>query len=78
MSFKAFFEGIQSVTEVILLNPLDGIRDLELTNWFIANGLNWVFALIGFVALLFWLKELKRYNDEGTEDKTSTSHSYLG
>lgn len=78
MSFKAFFEGIQSVTEAILLNPLDGIREMELSNWFLSNGLNWLFMVIGVVALIYWLKELKKYNDEGTEDKTSTSHSYLG
>lgn len=78
MSFKAFFEGIQSVTEAVLLNPLDGIREMELSNWFLSNGLNWLFMMIGVVALIYWLKELKKYNDEGTEDKTSTSHSYLG
>jgi len=78
MSFKAFFEGIQSVTEAVLLNPLDGIREMELSNWFLSNGLNWLFMVIGVVALIYWLKELKKYNDEGTEDKTSTSHSYLG
>jgi len=78
MSFKAFFEGIESVTEAILTTPFDGIRDLELSNWFIANGLNWIFVIIGFAALIFWLKELKRYDEEGTDDKSSTSHSYLG
>lgn len=78
MSFKAFFEGIQSVTEAILLSPLDGIRNLELSNWFIANGLSWVFLLIGLVAFVYWMKELKNYDEAGTEDKSSTSHAYLG
>jgi hypothetical protein len=78
MSFKAFFEGIESVTEAILINPFNGIRELELSNWFIANGLNWVFLIIGFAALIFWLKELKKYDEEGTEDYSSTSHSFLG
>ncbi|MBA3985023.1 MAG: uracil phosphoribosyltransferase [Flavobacteriales bacterium] len=78
MSFKGFFEGIQSVTEAVLLNPLDGIRSMELDSWFLANALNWVFAIIGLVAFIFWMKQLKTYNDEGTEDRSSTSHSYLG
>ncbi|GGD80005.1 DUF6341 family protein [Planktosalinus lacus] len=78
MSWKGFFEGIESVTETILLQPLDGIREMELSNWFLSNGLNWLFMLIGFVALIYWLIQLKKYNDEDTEDKTSTSHSYLG
>lgn len=78
MSWKGFFEGIESITETILLQPLDGIREMELSNWFLSNGLNWLFVLIGFVALIYWLIQLKNYNDEGTEDKSSTSHSYLG
>lgn len=75
---KAFFEGIQSITEALLLNPLDGIRELELTSWFLANGLNWLFVIIGFAALIYWLKELKKFDKEGKEDYSSTSHSYLG
>lgn len=78
MTFRALFEGIESITEAILLKPLDGIRELELSSWFMANGLNWIFVIIGFVALLYWLKELKKYNEEGSDDRTSTSHSYLG
>ncbi len=78
MSMKALFEVIESIIEVILIKPFDGIREMELSSWFVANGLNWVFAIIGIVALFYWLKELKKYDEAGTEDKTSTSHSYLG
>ncbi|MEX0997224.1 MAG: uracil phosphoribosyltransferase [Flavobacteriaceae bacterium] len=75
---KALFEGIESITDAILLSPLDGIRELELSSWAMANGLNWIFVIIGFAALIYWLKELKKYDQEGTEDYSSTSHSYLG
>ncbi|MCR9182160.1 MAG: uracil phosphoribosyltransferase [Flavobacteriaceae bacterium] len=75
---KALFEGIESITDAILLSPLDGIRELELTSWAMANGLNWIFVIIGFGALIYWLKELRKYDQEGSEDYTSTSHSYLG
>lgn len=75
---KALFEGIQSITEVLLLNPLDGIRALELSSWFAANGLNFLFMIVGFVALVYWLLQLKKYDQEGKEDYSSTSHSYLG
>ncbi|PKP24562.1 MAG: uracil phosphoribosyltransferase [Bacteroidetes bacterium HGW-Bacteroidetes-2] len=78
MSWKGFFEGIQSITEAILAGPLNSIRALELENWFLANGLNWIFMLIGFSAFLYWMKQLKKYNDEGKEDRSATSHSYLG
>jgi hypothetical protein len=75
---KALFEGIESITTLILNKPFDAIREMELSNWFLANGLNWIFVIIGFAALFFWLKQLKEYDKEGTEDLTSTSHSYLG
>lgn len=78
MSFKGFFEGIESASEAVLSAPLDYLRALELDSWFLANGLNWIFVIIGFAALLYWLKQLKNYNEEGDEDRSSTSHSYLG
>jgi hypothetical protein len=58
--------------------PLDALRLLELESWFLANALNWVFALIGFVAFLYWMLELKKFREEGEEDTSSTAHSYLG
>lgn len=75
---KALFEGIESITTAILTKPFDGIREMELSSWFLANGLNWIFVIIGFAALIFWLKQLKEYGKEGTEDHSSTSHSFLG
>lgn len=78
MSFKGFFEGIESASEAVLSAPLDALRALELDSWFLANGLNWIFVIIGFAALIYWLKQLKEYNKEGDEDRSSTSHSYLG
>ncbi len=78
MSFKGFFEGIESASEAVLSAPLDYLRALELDSWFLANGLNWIFVIIGFAALVYWLMQLKEYNKEGDEDRSSTSHSYLG
>ncbi len=78
MSWKGFFEAIQSTTEAILLNPLDGLRALELNHWAMANILNWIFMLIGMVAFIYWMKQLKNYNDDGSEDRSSTSHQFLG
>jgi hypothetical protein len=78
MSLRDFFLGIESVTEAILTSPLDAVRALELDSWFLANALNWIFVIIGFAAMIFWLKQLKKYNEDGDEDRSSTSHSYLG
>lgn len=75
---KSIFEGIEAITFAILNAPFDAIREMELSSWFLANGANWIFVIIGFAALFYWLKELKRYSKEDTDDKTSTSHSFLG
>ena len=43
---KAFFEGIQSLFVDFLFAPHDFLRSLELTNWFGANLLNWIFIIL--------------------------------
>ncbi len=72
---KAFFEGIQDLFVDGLFLPLDFFRFLQ--NWWLANSINWIFVVIGFVAFVYWMIELKKYNDAGEEDTSSTSHSYL-
>lgn len=74
---KAFFEAIAYLFQEILFIPFNLLRELELTNWFLANGINWVFLVIGFVASTYWVLELKKFNDSGEEDTDSTSHSFL-
>lgn len=77
MSWKGFFEGIETIFDVLFI-PLDALRNLELTSWFLANGINWLFLIIGFVAFFYWMKQLKLFNERGEEDRSSTSHQYLG
>ncbi len=72
---KAFFESIQDLFVDGLFLPLDFFRFLQ--NWWLANSVNWIFVIIGFIAFVYWMIELKKYNDAGEEDKSSTSHSYL-
>ena len=74
---KAFFEAIAYLFQEILFIPLNLLRELELTSWFLANGINWVFLGIGFTALTYWIGQLKKFNDSGEEDTDSTSHSFL-
>lgn len=78
MSWKEFFEGIQSAAEAVLLNPLDSLRALELDSWWIANTASWLFILVGFVAFFYWMKQLAIFNANNEEDRTQTSHSFLG
>ncbi|MDN3491594.1 DUF6341 family protein [Winogradskyella bathintestinalis] len=74
---KDFFYAIQDLFVDVLLAPLDWLRALELESWFGANFMSWIFMAIGFVAFVYWMLELKKYNDNGEEDKSISSHSYL-
>ncbi|MHA7844356.1 MAG: DUF6341 family protein [Winogradskyella sp.] len=74
---KDFFYGIQDLFVDVLFAPLDYLRELELSSWFAANIMSWIFMAIGFVAFTYWMLQLKKFNDNNEEDKSITSHSYL-
>ncbi|WP_417290839.1 DUF6341 family protein [Corallibacter sp.] len=74
---KDFFYAIQDLFVNVLFSPLDALRELELENWWAANGLNWIFMIICFTAFVYWMGQLKKYNDNNEEDKSISSHSYL-
>ena len=75
---KDFLELIQSLFEDVLLVPFHALRELELESWFAANALNWVFMLIAFVAFIFWMKQLKKFNDNNEENRDAKAHGFLG
>jgi Kef-type K+ transport system membrane component KefB len=74
---KDFFYAIQDLFVNVLFAPYDALRALELDNWWTANIVSWLFVVICFVAFIYWMKQLKSYNDNNEEDKSITSHSYL-
>ena len=74
---KDFFYAIQDLFVDVLFAPFDALRALELDNWFGANAISWIFMIIGFVAFLYWMKQLKTFNDNNEDDKSISSHSYL-
>lgn len=74
---KDFFYAIQDLFVNVLFLPFDALRALELDNWWLANIVSWIFLIIGFLAMLYWLKQLKIFNDNNEEDKTISSHSFL-
>lgn len=74
---KDFFYGIQDLFENVLFAPLDALRTLELKSWFLANAFSWIFIAIGFVAMVYWMLQLKKHNDNNEEDKSISAHSYL-
>ena len=74
---KDFFYAIEDLFVDVLFAPFDALRTLELSNWWLANILSWLFIIIGIAAFVYWMLELKKYNDNNEEDKSITSHSYL-
>ena len=74
---KNFFEGIAWLFEEILFLPYILLRELELTNWAIANTVNWIFLLVGFSAMIYWVLQLNLFDKKGEENKETTAHSFL-
>lgn len=74
---KSLFEGIGTLFTDFLLAPYDLLRELELTNWWVANILNWVFIIICIGAMVYWLKQLKIFKDNNEDVQDTTAHSFL-
>ncbi|MGC6480543.1 MAG: DUF6341 family protein [Flavobacteriaceae bacterium] len=74
---KNIFEGIAWLFEEVLFLPLNLLRQLELQSWTLANAINWLFLLIGFVAAIYWIRQLQLFNQRGEEDKDPSAHSFL-
>ncbi|MAZ26821.1 MAG: uracil phosphoribosyltransferase [Cytophagaceae bacterium] len=73
MELKDFFYGIADLFVNVLFAPMDLLREWQLDTWWGANIFNWIFILIGFVALAYWLNQLKIFNDG--DDHTFVTHS---
>jgi hypothetical protein len=74
---KSLFEGIQWLFVDVLLKPMDWLRDMELTNWWAANTLNWIFIIICSVAMLYWFKQLSIFKSNNEDEQDTTAHSFL-
>lgn len=70
-----FFYGIEDLFVNVLFAPYDMFRFM--TNWWAANSINWIFMFIGFVAMVYWMRQLKIFDANGEEDKSISSHAYL-
>ncbi|WP_431138073.1 DUF6341 family protein, partial [Psychroserpens mesophilus] len=58
-----------------LFAPYDFFRFMD--SWWGSNTINWIFFVIGLIAATYWMGQLKMFNDNGEEDKSISSHSYL-
>ncbi len=78
MALTDVYSAIEDFTLDVLFAPFDAMRALELESWFSANFMNWIFMFICIGALAYWMMQLKGFDANNEEDKTSTSHSFLG
>ena len=60
---KDFFYAIQDLFVNVLFAPLDYLRELELTSWFGANIISWIFTIIGLVAFVYCIMVLSFCTD---------------
>lgn len=74
---KNFFEGIAYLFEEVLFAPFNMLREMELENWTAANTLNWIFMLTAAAAMVYWVLQLKKFDNNNEERKDISSHSYL-
>ena len=75
---KDIFEAIGWLFEEVLLIPFNFLRELELSSWWAANALNFIFIIVGLAAFFFWMKQLKKFNDNDEENRDPSAHSFLG
>lgn len=74
---RAFFEAIQSLFVDFLFIPYDFFREMELSSWWGANILNWIFMIICAVATVYWIKQLRLHEESGEDNQDTTAHSFL-
>lgn len=71
------FEGIGNLFTNFLFVPLHAFRSLELTNWWTANFINWIFMIICATALVYWCKQIALHQKNGENEQDTTAHSFL-
>jgi len=74
---KAFFEGIQTLFVDFLFKPLDALRHLELSNWWLANIVSWTLMIVCARYIVYWCKELQKHQNNNEENQDTTAHSFL-
>ncbi|PRP67790.1 DUF6341 family protein [Nonlabens agnitus] len=74
---KDLFEAIAYLFENILMVPFNLLRELELENWWLANTLTWVAIIVLILALGYWMKQLRIFDQNDEEDRSQTAHSFL-
>ena len=56
---------------------MDLFRELELSNWWTANIINWLFIIVCCVAMGYWIKQLNIFKANNEDEQDTTAHSFL-
>jgi hypothetical protein len=59
------FRAIGDFFTDILFYPFEALRFID--NWWLQTTVSWIFIAISFVALFYWLGELRKYKQSGEE-----------
>ena len=73
---KEIFEAIAWLFEEVLFIPHNFLAEIELSNWWVANGVNFLFLLVGFVAMVYWINQL-RFLMTVVKRTDPSAHSFL-
>ena len=74
---KDFFYSVEWLFEEILFLPFDYLRQVHIDSWYIANIMSWSFILIGIIGSVYWIKQLKKFDKNGEENRDITAHPFL-
>ena len=67
MEWSDFFYGIQDFFVNFAFKPLDGLRNLQLESWVLANLINFIFIIVMACAFVYWMLQLKEFNEDESD-----------
>ncbi len=70
----SFFRGIEDLFVNYLFWPYDQLRYWD--SWWGANAFNWILFLIGVSAFIYWMLQLKKFDERGEEKRKSVATTY--
>ncbi len=77
MTWKGFFEGIESFFVDFAFAPYDALRKIAPENWLLSNIVSWILLLIGIVLFVYWMMQLSKFQTNNEEDMSLTSHTFF-
>ena len=67
---KDFFYAIQDLFVNFLFKPFDALRNLAYDSWWLSNIISWILLAIGVVAFVYWMKQLKDFDEDTDSHQT--------